>query len=550
MRLRGFDPSFPLIALGCALIVGGAPEESTASAQSAAAPGVSSQQSLPVATATASQAMSTASPASKLSSPPIPIGGPPQRNDASKVSAATTPSAPPHVWKGDEFERPLRELSNWVTKNGGHLTAAVSDVESGRELGALAADAVENPASNEKLLTTAAVLAHFSADYRFHTALSGKREGDAVSVLVLQGNGDPSLTQGDLTSLAKALAQSGVARVEKLAIDQNYFDGNFTPPAFEQQPNEWAAFRAPVSAVALDRNTTTLHVAPGSLGQPARAWFEPPGFVELSGSVRTEKSGRSENVKLTLKPNGQRLSALVAGQISPGAQEFRWARRVEDPTLLAGYGLRQALETAGIRLEGRLALGSAQGLPELAGHDSAPLKELLPELGKDSDNFYAETLLKDLGAQVKGLPGTSANGADVVLDYLKQIDALGSDTRVSNGSGLFDANRVSAHTLVKVLVSAYKSPATGGAFLEQLAVGGVDGTLHKRFLAFKKQRSIRAKTGTLNDVIALSGFALRPDGSSPVAFSIIVSGVAGKHAEVRQKIDAIVGKIAKELAAG
>ncbi|HEY4157755.1 MAG TPA: D-alanyl-D-alanine carboxypeptidase/D-alanyl-D-alanine-endopeptidase [Polyangiaceae bacterium] len=537
MRLRGFDPSFPLIALGCALIVGGAPEEGTANAQSAATPAANAQQSLPVATATAtaSQAISAALPASKGSSPPIPIGGPPQRSDASRVSLAAPPSAPPHAWKGDEFERPLRELSSWVTKNGGHLTAAVSDVESGRELGAVAADAVENPASNQKILTTAAVLAHLGADYRFHTALSGKREGDAVSVLVLQGNGDPSLTQGDLTSLAKTLAQSGVARVEKLAIDQSYFDGSFTPPAFEQQPNEWAAFRAPVSAVALDRNTTTLHVAPGSLGQPARAWFEPPGFVELSGSVRTEKSARSENVKLTLKPNGQRLSALVAGAISPAAQEFRWARRVEDPTLLAAYGLRQALETAGIRLEGGLALGSAQGLPEL---------------GKDSDNFYAETLLKDLGAQVKGAPGTSANGADVVLDYLRQIDALGTDTRVSNGSGLFDANRVSAHTLVKVLVSAYKSPATGGAFLEQLAVGGVDGTLHKRFLAFKKQRSIRAKTGTLNDVIALSGFALRPDGSSPVAFSIIVSGVAGKHGEVRQKIDAIVSKIAKELAAG
>src|SRR5262249_45634392 len=151
-----------------------------------------------------------------------------------------------------------------------------------------------------------------------------------------------------------------VTRVLALGVDQSYFDASFTPPAFEQQPNEWAAFRAPVSAVAYERNTVTLHVLPASLGQPARAWLEPPGFVELSGSVRTEKLARAENVKLSLKPNGQRLSGLGGGGISPGAPELRWARRVDDPTLLAGYGLREELEAAGIHVPGEPALASAQ----------------------------------------------------------------------------------------------------------------------------------------------------------------------------------------------
>jgi len=319
------------------------------------------------------------------------------------------------------------------------------------------------------------------------------------------------------------------------------------PPAFEQQPNEWAAFRAPVSAVSLNRNVTTLNVAPSELGQNAKVWFEPEGFVDVTGSVRTEKLERAQTVKLTLKESGVRLSALVAGGIQPNSPAFHWSRRVEDPTLLAGYGLKAALVAAGIQVSGKIAAGGESELSELAAHESKPLSELLPELGKDSDNFYAETLLKDLGAKVMGAPGTSANGAAVVLDYLREIDALDAGTRISNGSGLFDANRVSAHTLVKTLLSAYRDPVTSGVFVDQLAVGGIDGTLKHRFAAFRKQRVIHAKTGTLDRVIALSGYAFRPDGSYPVAFSLIVSGISN-HAEVRKRVDDVVSSVAKTLA--
>ena len=113
---------------------------------------------------------------------------------------------------------------------------------------------------------------------------------------------------------------------------------------------------------------------------------------------------------------------------------------------------------------------------------------------------------------------------------------------------MFDANRISAHTLVKTLLHAYKDPALSRVFVDQLAVGGVDGTLKHRFLPFKKQRTIRAKTGTLDGVIALSGYAFRPDGYSPVAFSLIVSGISGKHAEVRKRVDEIVTSVARALA--
>jgi D-alanyl-D-alanine carboxypeptidase/D-alanyl-D-alanine-endopeptidase (penicillin-binding protein 4) len=457
------------------------------------------------------------------------------------------PALPPHVWKGNDFQRALTEFSRWAKRNHGELGAELLDVATGTALGSVAANAPQNPASNQKIITTAAVLARLGAGLRFKTTVCGARNGDTVPALVLRGSGDPSLSSEDLKALAKTLAQAGIRHVTELLLDQSYFDAHFVPPAFEQQPQEWAAFRAPVSALSLDRNVTTLNVAPSELGQPAKVWFEPEGFVEVSGSVRTEKIERPQSVKLTLKESGTRLAALVAGAIAPGSPAFRWSRRVEDPTLLAGYGFKNALEAEGIQVSSTIGVGGEAERAELAVHESKPLSELLPELGKDSDNFYAETLLKDLGASVKGAPGTSANGAAVLLDYLREIEALDPGTRITNGSGLFDANRLSAHTLVRTLLHAYREPSTGKVFVDQLAIGGVDGTLKHRFAAFRKARSIHAKTGTLDRAIALSGFVFRPDGSSPVAFSLIVSGISN-HAEVRKRIDDIVSNLARVLA--
>jgi D-alanyl-D-alanine carboxypeptidase/D-alanyl-D-alanine-endopeptidase (penicillin-binding protein 4) len=549
VKLRSFRLSYPYAFLATALIVGGAPPSAGltgCAAPTAATPPANSPSAAPALAATAPASAPSASALPPPASASAPEAAAPSALPAPSA-APPVPSAPPRAWKGGEFQRALSELAAWVKKSGGELSAELDDVTSGVVLGSVAASTPENPASNEKLLTTAAVLRHFGSNYRFKTTLNGARSADSVQRLVIRGTGDPSLSSEDLLALAKALAEIGVQHVGDVLVDQSFFDAHYVPPAFEQQPNEWAAFRAPVSAVSLNRNVTTLNVAPSELGQNAKVWFEPEGFVDVSGSVRTEKLERSENVKLTLKESGSRLSALVAGAIQPGAPTFHWSRRVEDPTLLAGYGLKAALAAAGIQVSGKIAAGGEDERAELAVHESKPLSLLLPELGKDSDNFYAETLLKDLGAKVKGLPGTSANGAEVVLDYLREIDALDSGTRITNGSGLFDANRITAHTLVKTLLSAYRDPATSGVFVDQLAVGGVDGTLKHRFAAFKKQRSIHAKTGTLERVIALSGYAFRPDGSYPVAFSLIATGISN-HAEVRKRIDNVVTTVAKTLA--
>jgi D-alanyl-D-alanine carboxypeptidase/D-alanyl-D-alanine-endopeptidase (penicillin-binding protein 4) len=152
-------------------------------------------------------------------------------------------------------------------------------------------------------------------------------------------------------------------------------------------------------------------------------------------------------------------------------------------------------------------------------------------------------LLRAIGKKVRGKPATSAAGADAALAWLKEIGAADSGARITNGSGLFDANRLTPRSLARLLVAMAGNPALAPAFQEHLAVGGVDGTLKNRFPKLAAQRVVVAKTGTLRDVVALSGYVLDGSGKPSVAFSTIMSAVS-KTAGARQRIDRVVELVA------
>jgi D-alanyl-D-alanine carboxypeptidase/D-alanyl-D-alanine-endopeptidase (penicillin-binding protein 4) len=132
-----------------------------------------------------------------------------------------------------------------------------------------------------------------------------------------------------------------------------------------------------------------------------------------------------------------------------------------------------------------------------------------------------------------------------VLKFLNEIGAYEEGSIIKNGSGLYDADRVSPSETVKLLRAAYRDSTIGPEFTAQLAVGGVDGTLHGRFREHKARRIVRAKTGTLESIAALSGYVLAPPGRAPVAFSILVNEVAGKVSGTRTAIDKCVDAIVK-----
>jgi D-alanyl-D-alanine carboxypeptidase/D-alanyl-D-alanine-endopeptidase (penicillin-binding protein 4) len=447
-----------------------------------------------------------------------------------------------------ELQTALDAVARWATSSHARFGACFLDARTGSELASVSPDVAENPASNMKLVTASAALRYLGEGAVFTTGLYGRIRDGRIETLVLRGDGDPSLTSDDLALFAAELRARGVRQVGDILVDQSAFDERFVPPGFEQQPDEWAAFRAPVSAVAVDRNSVFVTIAPGAAGAPARVGFEPPGFVDVDGEIATVPKGKRAIPRVGPQARGQRLRVRLAGAVAEGSAPLRYRQRVDDPRLLAGYSLRAALAAAGVAVAGSVRQGGEGEQRELCVHRSRPLSKLLPELGKASDNFYAEMLLRAIGKKVRGRPATSAAGADAALAWLKEIGASDSGARISNGSGLFDANRLTPRSLARLLVAVAGKPALATAFQEQLAVGGVDGTLKGRFRSLARERVVLAKTGTLRDVVALSGYVLDADGKPSVAFSTIMSSVT-KHAGARTRIDRIVERVAAAVRA-
>jgi D-alanyl-D-alanine carboxypeptidase/D-alanyl-D-alanine-endopeptidase (penicillin-binding protein 4) len=449
-----------------------------------------------------------------------------------------------------ELEAAVRALVNDRSLKDAQIGVVVLDCDTGHVLAQSGEHTLLNPASNAKLYTAAAALAILHGSHRYQTTLSGTIKSGAATGLVLRGHGDPSLASRDLWALAQELKAHGARRVEgDIVVDQRFFDEMTTPPAFEQQPNEWAAFRAPVSSVAVNENTVTLTLRPTAPGEKAIAVFDPPGFVDVEGTVKTVESG-ADTVGLDLKAGegGRRLSAKISGAIAADSRLVRYTRRVDDPQLLAGYALRAILEESGLKVSGDVKLLAPKEGKDakegkggvLARHESEPLSTLLYALGKSSDNFYAEMIFKSLAAEVKARPGKSQDSADIVTKWLEKNDLGDTGLVVKNGSGLFDANRTTAHSMGKLLRFAWQDAGIRNEFVAQLSIGGVDGTLHRRFRDTRAHRAIRAKTGTLDDAIALSGYVLGPPGKGTVAFAIVFNKVSGRGASARAAADKLV----------
>jgi len=169
-------------------------------------------------------------------------------------------------------------------------------------------------------------------------------------------------------------------------------------------------------------------------------------------------------------------------------------------------------------------------------------------MNKNSNNFMAESILKTLGAQFSGIPGTTANGVDVMHTYLAglRIDAGGA--RIVDGSGLSDLNRVPARLLAEILARSYRDFEIGPELLASFPVGGADGTLDERFGGEEAKRRVRAKTGRIAGALTLAGYAANRDGQV-FAFVILANKPHGTIEAVHRAIDRLVDEIVSSTAA-
>ena len=229
------------------------------------------------------------------------------------------------------------------------------------------------------------------------------------------------------------------------------------------------------------------------------------------------------------------LSALTVDRA-----RFRgWVTR--EPALSAGSQFRFALRAAGVGVRGRVVTGAADPSAEqLAATTSAPLARIVAYMNRESDNFTAELLLKQLGAVDEGR-GTSAAGAEAVREVLRSAAIPLAGVRIVDGSGLSARNRLTAAAVIGILVVAWHDPRIRPAFVQSLAVAGVNGTLEDRLERPPARGAVLAKTGTLSESSALSGYA-----RGKWAFAVIQNGRPVSQFWARQAQDRFASVLAAQ----
>ncbi len=466
------------------------------------------------------------------------------------------PAAPPPgaAATNGGLERQLAAILDAPELQGASVGVIVRALgANGRIVFARNADLLLVPASNQKILTAAAALMRLGPDYVFVTRLGGvgARDGSMWrGDLVLIGAGDPSLSSARLRELARAVRAKGMRRVTgRIVADDSRFDDKRLGVGW-QWDDEPFDYQPQVSALNVDENVVTVRVASGRApGGPAIVTLDPPtGYVRVVGTVRTMAVKEAAGGVTFDRARG-RNDLLVNGALAVGAKAATGTLTVEEPSLFAATRLGELLSEEGIVVAGGPPVRASRPpsrLTPLAESASAPLSVLVRDMMKRSDNLYAETLLKAVGAAADATgPGTTAGGARSASALVAQAggDPAAVSLRMADGSGLSRLDLVTPRILADLLAyladPAKAGPSVSRAFGDALPIGGVDGTLRNRFQDTLARGVVRAKTGSLSGVSALSGYVTTKIGE-PLVFSILMNNVLAGTAAARRAQDAFV----------
>lgn len=404
------------------------------------------------------------------------------------------------------------------------------------------------PASTAKLLTTAAALQTLGPQFRFRTTVSRFRTRPAV--LRIAGSGDPSLREAQLQDLTQQLARQGIRQISQLIGDDSYYQGAAIDPTWEWEDIQ-AGYGAPVNSLILNQNAVELTLWPQKVGQPLRVeWADPAAGKRWRVNNRSQTVSPSAPEFLKVGRDFSQPLVKISGQLQAGAPPETVAVAVLDPAQHFLQSFQRHLATNGISVQ-QARINRTPGLPApqiLATVNSAPLATLLVETNQESNNLYAESLLRTLGTRASHSQSpmeetTAAQGLAIVQNSLTALGVDPNSYTLADGSGLSRHNLVSPMALVQTLQGMRRSPHAA-IYQASLAVAGKSGTLQSRFQDTPVSGILRGKTGSMSGVAALAGY-LDPPSFQPLVLSLIVNQADLPGRELRQGIDQMVETLAR-----
>jgi len=393
------------------------------------------------------------------------------------------------------------------------------------------------PASLMKLFTSASSLLLLGSDFSYQTDIYSDgviENGILKGNLIIRGSGDPTISgrftekenEQIFNDWADTLLNKGIKIIEGNIIgDDNIFDdlGLGNGWSWDLQ-NKW--FAAPSGALSFNENLIEITVAPSKINFPADLSFSPSTrLFSFANKIITVEDGYNEDIEIYKKP-GSEIFTLV-GTIKENSNPVKVFAPVDNPTQFSVSVFKDILESKGIVLDGYPAdideINIELNYREyelLFSHISYSMKDIIYELNKKSNNFYAEQLLKTLGHEIYNY-GTTENGVKACKELFKVMGINPENMVYADASGLSRLNLITPKQVVNLLEYMYKSDEFN-SFYESLPIAGMDGTLAARMKKTKAEGKVRAKPGLLSGVRALAGYLKTAD-NEPFAFSIIVN---------------------------
>ncbi len=363
------------------------------------------------------------------------------------------------------------------------------------------------PASNMKIITTAAALSLLGKDFQHKTLLylrgtiMGKKlYGDVI----LQGGGDPYFNLDNLERFINKIKALGITEITGgIFVVDDYFTDERLPVGWSWHYLD-AKYAPEISALSLNKNVVSVRIRPTSVGELANVVIFPQtGYIKLISRMKTSLD--SEKIIIYRKPEENTI--IVDGEINiKSARDINVA--VKDPGMFAGEYFKERLITCGVKITNPVRRIKSYEVfiehsqPIVIDSILSPnLLQIINDINTESENLYAEILLKTLGACIYK-EGSFDAGINVVKSFLNNCGVDTANVSIFDGSGLSKHNLLSPHTLIAVLKFMYES-GLYREFCNSLPEPN-KGTLKGRFNGFSD--TLRAKTGLIHAASCLSGY--------------------------------------------
>jgi serine-type D-Ala-D-Ala carboxypeptidase/endopeptidase (penicillin-binding protein 4) len=444
----------------------------------------------------------------------------------------------------------------------GNWGLLIADAETGETLYEQNAAKYFVPASNMKLFTTALALDKLGPEFRFHTTLESTGivtpEGELSADLVLVGRGDPNLSnrkfpfnlkeefdgppERALAELADALVAKGIKKMSgDVVADDSYFPRERYPNGWEIDDMVWE-YGAAISALVVNDNTATLTLTPGRVAGDAVQAVVVPRTRDFIVDNQVTTSAANVKADLTLTRELGAHLVVVRGTLPEKSAPRKLVLAIEEPALHAARLLKALLEQRGVEVSGgvraRHEAITVEGITPivLAEHVSIPLGDSVKLVNKISQNLHTEVLLRTAMRQA-GTWNSFDDIAKLAVDFYAHVGIASQDIIQTDGSGLSRHDMVTPRAMLTLLRYAQTRPWFE-SFFASLPVAGVDGTLEERMKNTPAAGRVHAKTGSVEHVRALSGFA-DTAGGRRLAFSFMSNNEYGKNHETTDAMNGL-----------